>query len=307
MTETKVSIGLPVFNGENYIRRALDSLQAQTFTDFEIIICDNASTDGTRDICREYAKHDHRIRYYQNKTNVGAAANFNLTFKHAKGEYFKWAAHDDICAPEFLTRCVDVLDKHKGVVLAYPKANIIDTQEQVIEPYPRKLRTDSTNPVIRFSELLKGHMCFEIFGLIRRDILTKTQLIGGYAHGDGVLLARLALLGRFEEIPEYLFFTRRHQQQSIAMGTNYQPYAVWFNPKLRNRLVLPWWKIQFEFFRSIHRAPLSFAQRYDCYKCVYWNTQAKSNHLKNDIKYHINKLSEHNLLGRLFKKLEKKT
>ena len=79
-SEPRVSIGMPVYNGENYLAQALDSLLAQTFTDFEIVICGNASTDGTEALCREYAERDARIVYRRNESNVGAAANFNKVF-----------------------------------------------------------------------------------------------------------------------------------------------------------------------------------------------------------------------------------
>ena len=94
----RVSIGLPVYNGENYMAAAIDSLLAQTFTDFELIISDNASTDATEQICRDYAHRDGRIRYYREEVNRGAAWNFTHTFELARGEYFKWHAHDDLCA-----------------------------------------------------------------------------------------------------------------------------------------------------------------------------------------------------------------
>ena len=99
----KVSIGMPVYNGEKFIREALDSLLAQTFTDFELIISDNASTDGTEAICREYAARDSRIRCVRQSENRGACANFQFVLDEAKGEYFMWAAADDKWDKEWIT------------------------------------------------------------------------------------------------------------------------------------------------------------------------------------------------------------
>src|SRR6266536_1939108 len=87
---TRVSIGLPVFNGERFVAEAIDSILAQTFEDFELIISDNASTDGTEEICRCYAEKDERIRFVRNRENYGAAFNFNQTFHLSSGGYFKW-------------------------------------------------------------------------------------------------------------------------------------------------------------------------------------------------------------------------
>ena len=105
----RVSIGIPVYNGGRFIKEAIDSILAQTFEDFELILSDNASTDETEEICKEYATLDRRIRYYRNEENLGAAKNYNRVFELSNGEYFKWASHDDLCAPEYLERCIAAL------------------------------------------------------------------------------------------------------------------------------------------------------------------------------------------------------
>ena len=114
--QPRVSMGLPVYNGEQYLATALDSLLAQTFTDFEIVISDNASTDATEEICRRYAARDARIRYVRQPENRGSVFNFNHVFELARGEYYRWHAHDDVCAPTFLDRCVELLDQDPTIV-----------------------------------------------------------------------------------------------------------------------------------------------------------------------------------------------
>jgi hypothetical protein len=126
LSRPRVSIGLPVYNGERFLRDALDSLLSQSFEDFELLIADNASTDGTEEICRSYAAGDPRIRYIRNRVSYGAIANFNTVFRLTTGRYFKWAAYDDVCAPEFLARCVGVLDDDPSVVLACSRFAGID-------------------------------------------------------------------------------------------------------------------------------------------------------------------------------------
>src|SRR5689334_10548773 len=106
MTNPKVSVGLPVYNGQRYVRHALESLRRQEFEDFEVVISDNASTDQTGEICAEYVARDARFRYFRNETNIGASPNYNRTFELARGEYFKWCAHDDVCLPGFLSKCM---------------------------------------------------------------------------------------------------------------------------------------------------------------------------------------------------------
>jgi glycosyltransferase involved in cell wall biosynthesis len=113
----RLSIGLPVFNGEQLIEQALDSLLAQTFQDFQLIISDNASTDRTPEICKDYQARDSRVHYTCMDKNYGAARNFNRVFELASGQYFKWAAHDDIIEPTFLQQCIDVLDQNPSCAI----------------------------------------------------------------------------------------------------------------------------------------------------------------------------------------------
>lgn len=124
----RVSIGMPVYNGENFIEAALRSILAQTCREFELVVSDNASTDRTEDICRAYASLYPRIRYYRGDHNIGPARNANRTFLLSSGPYFKLAAHDDVLAPDFIEKCAGVLDRDPGVVLAYPLTMWIDEQ-----------------------------------------------------------------------------------------------------------------------------------------------------------------------------------
>src|SRR3712207_2828980 len=116
----RVSIGLPVRNGQRYLRGVLDSLLAQTYTGFEILIGDNGSTDETRAICQEYVARDARVRYFRSDTDEGPAWNFNRLVPLARGEFFRWAAADDLIAPTYVQRCVEALDANPQAVCAYP-------------------------------------------------------------------------------------------------------------------------------------------------------------------------------------------
>ena len=123
-----VSVGMPVYNGERYIAQAIESILSQTFPDFELIICDNASTDATEGMCLEYAAEDPRVRYYRNDRNRGAAWNHNRVVELARGEYFRWQCHDDYCDATLLERCLAVLHGDPSVVLCYPQFVRVDEQ-----------------------------------------------------------------------------------------------------------------------------------------------------------------------------------
>ena len=199
----RVSIGMPVYNAENYLGEAIESLLAQTFQDFELIISDNASTDRTEAICREYAARDPRIRYERQAENQGAARNFNHVFERARGPYFKWAAHDDLHSPTFLARCVEVLDRSPDVVWCHPRSTHVGPDGK---PLPETAARDvsysaALSPTSRASEaasagrsacpptresryphqrfravLLASDSCIDVYGLIRRKTMSETML-----------------------------------------------------------------------------------------------------------------------------------
>ena len=275
----KVSIGLPVYNGENYVAEAIESVLAQTFVDFELVIVDNASTDRTQEICEYYEAKDPRVSYYRNSVNLGAAGNFNRAFELSSAKYFKWLAHDDVIAQDFLEKCVEVLDSDPSVVLCFTNVGVIDENGQQIDKYDINLRTDSVDPSERFRALVVDwHLCLDIFGLIRSDALSQTPVMGNYGHGDGVLLVRLGLIGKFHKIHEYLFFSRRHPTQSMRVfgyaldegGNDYHAYVVWFDPSKRGKIVFPQWRILTEYFKSIWTYRLGWAERLRCQLYLLW-------------------------------------
>src|SRR5262245_22955933 len=126
----KLSIGIPVFNGQQFLPELLDSLLAQTFGDFEILICDNASSDRTQQICCEYARRDFRIHYIRNEQNLGAIANFNRVFELSKAPLFKWAAHDDLYHKPYLDTCVRLLEEDPNIILAHSGTAFIDENSE---------------------------------------------------------------------------------------------------------------------------------------------------------------------------------
>lgn len=268
----RVSIGLPVFNGEKHLEAALDSIRAQTYPDFELIISDNASTDRTTEICRDLALSDHRIRYYRNETNIGGARNFNRVFTLATAPYFKWAAHDDVIAPDFLARCVEVLDRDPSVVLCFSKVTIVDDAGTAIGDYKLDLKqVGSALPRDRFADLvLIDHLCIHVFGLIRSEVLRRTSLHGSYVASDRVLLAELGLLGRFHDISEYLFLSRDHGGRAIrAVPFNFR--TAWYDPRRTRRMAFPHWKTLGEYVRLVNRLPLSRGEKMSCYlKIARW-------------------------------------
>jgi glycosyltransferase involved in cell wall biosynthesis len=264
----RLSIGLPVYNGERFLRFALDSILAQTFTDYELVICDNASTDETMRICQDYAARDSRIRYYRNLENIGAAANFNRAFELSRAPLFKWAAADDVISPTFIEKCVAALDADSDVILAYSRVDRIDSSGEIDGTYDYPMRVDHPSPVVRFSDLiLINHFCVAVFGVMRREVLARTRLIGKYVGSDRVLLAELGLRGKLHEVPDYLFHRRDHPQTSGRMFNIYNRLS-WFDPTQRQKIFLVNWNTGLEYLRLILRIPLSQPEKLACLKTL---------------------------------------
>jgi glycosyltransferase involved in cell wall biosynthesis len=262
----KVSLGMPVYNGEAYLAGTLDSILVQTYPDFELIISDNASTDSTREICEAYAARDSRVRYYRNDTNIGAAPNYNRVFELAAGGYFKWTPHDDGYAPQYLERCVDVLEREADVVLCYPRTVLVDGAGEVIEYHDDQFNLQSPKPHLRFRESFYGSAwCNPVLGLIRAAVLCRTGLIGSYHASDEVLLGELAMYGKYYEVPEYLFIRRLHERSSVQENPGDEARVTWFDPSTTGKVVAPRWRRFMEFHRAIQRSPLGAWDRLLCY------------------------------------------
>jgi glycosyltransferase involved in cell wall biosynthesis len=225
----KVSIGLAVFNGEKYLRAAIASILAQTFTDFELILSDNASTDQTEQICRLYAAQDSRIVYHRNATNIGGANNANLTFTLSKGQYFRLAAHDDLLSPTWLEQCVAVLDRDPAVVLCDSVTALIDEQGRHLQTLMDTLAT-SPQPHVRFRDVAQQHNCEMGYGLMRAEVLSRTEFQPNYPESDFGFLCELSLYGQFYRVPELLFYRRHHALSSSATANIYQKMA-WYDPR----------------------------------------------------------------------------
>jgi glycosyltransferase involved in cell wall biosynthesis len=279
MHAPKVSVGMPVYNGEKYLRIAIDALLNQEFTDFELIISDNASTDATLEICREFAAKDSRIRYSRNAANIGATGNYKRVFELARGPLFTWAAHDDVHLPGFMRRCVEVFDQApQSVVLVGPRTEIIDEHGQRID-LAESLHTSRSLPHQRVADVLRNvKWAAAQFGLYRTEVLRKTRLIDPFLASDWVLLMELAILGEIWEISEVLYQRRDHPGISTFANKTQADLVEWFDTsrKAKSRLfphmkmaLQPRTKIALEYGRSIARLPMSPVERLLCFATAF--------------------------------------
>jgi glycosyltransferase involved in cell wall biosynthesis len=266
-----LSIGMPVFNGAQYLAETIESILTQ-HSDLEVIISDNASTDETEVICRAFAARDRRIQYHRYTENRGAAWNYNNCFRLARGKFFKWAAYDDKLAPNFSSRCLDVLEGSSDIVLAYAAASVIDEAGDFLRYDSDKMDLTDERPSERFKKFLnayRGHnICNPVFGIFRRDVLARTRLIGNFLSSDQILIGETALNGKIREIPDGLFFFRWHPKNSMC-GYSCAERMLWFDPMNKSKLSLVHCQWFQNYSDSISKAPMSAEERRRCRRLLY--------------------------------------
>jgi glycosyltransferase involved in cell wall biosynthesis len=256
-----VSIGLPVYNGERFLAQALDSLLGQTLVDLELIISDNASTDRTAEICKDYAARDARIRYIRQESNRGAVWNFNFVARQARGQYFKWAVANDFCDLRLLEKCVGVLRSDPGAVLCQGRTCIVDEDTDERTPFGDDFGATDARPSDRFSvvgrSLKLNNPCQAV---VRLDVLRRTALVRRYISGDTVLTIELALYGRFVLLPEILLY-RRFGARTWSERLSRSDKRIFYFADSNDEPAFPRWRRRIDLFRAVLRAPISGSEK----------------------------------------------
>jgi glycosyltransferase involved in cell wall biosynthesis len=260
-----VSVCLPVYNGENFVREAIESTLEQSFEDFELVISDNASTDGSPDICREFAARDRRVRYWRSDRNRGMAWNYNRTFKLATGRYVVWIGHDDVMRKDYLRQCVAALDADDGVVLCFANTVYIDQDGREINRVDYHDVSDVAKPSWRFRNVLIDPMCDPVFGVMRADALKKTRLHGRFADSDRVLLAEMALHGRFRVLEQPLFAKRYHPMRNTDRFSDRRERTLIYDPTKIGKLYFTEARVVLGMVSAIQSARLSLKERLRSY------------------------------------------
>ncbi len=257
-----VSVGLPVYNGEEFLQEAIDSILSQDFTDFELIISDNGSTDATPRICAEYEKSDPRVRYYPMEYNFGAIRNFARVLSISNAPFFTWVAHDDLHHREFLTKCLNKITEDPSIALVYPTTEMMskDNKSQGLARDP--FRADQEEPVERFRQLIWNlGWCNMFHGVFRTKTLRKTRAINKhlYRAADNLLLAETALLGKIVQIDDVLFTRRmtRGRDQMTLEELNANLINTIDSYKMAEGITLPHCRLTYTHFELINESNLS--------------------------------------------------
>lgn len=271
----RLALGLPVFNGSNYLADALDSILSQTFTDFELIISDNASTDRTADICKAYSARDNRIRYFRQDRNIGGPANYDAVFHAAKSPLFRWCAHDDLIGERYLETCVAALDANPDAVGAIPaEIRDIDASGATTAVDTNDMDPKGAGTAERFDYYVsQGYhkpSFSPLFSVYRRSALEKSQLYGNFRASDRVLTCEMLLHGRIVSTEGSYLSIRRHAQQFTSnyhQGDDY--WAAWLDPKSAKKdFYLRDIPYSYGLAKAVMRAPLSLGDRAGAFKTV---------------------------------------
>lgn len=251
---------MPLYNAERYVREALDALLAQDYPNFELIISDNASTDTTERICREYAARDRRVRYHRAESNLGAVWNFRRVFELSRGEYFMWAAFDDLRAPQYLSRCVAALEAQPEAVMCCTGIQIIDEDGRAVEEvdFPLGIRMAGREVWPRVRAVARSLYWYDFYGLMRRRVLSTTRLPQPCWGFDVVLMMEMCLRGEVLLVPEKLFFYR------VIKGKTGEQAAATLGPanNARGAMSMNWGGLTAELCRSIRLSPLRPAHKW---------------------------------------------
>ena len=233
-----VSIGLPVFNGEKGLESAINSLLEQDYSNFEIIISDNGSTDSTPKICETFVGKDKRIKYFRSEENRGTIWNFNRVFELSSGEYFMWAADDDSRSSDFISKCVNELDLNKKAVMCCPYMNaFVEGDDRPVYISTLNSFAAKTSLVDRYYETINNFSAIAMYGIYRSVAIKKTKKMqAGIIASDLCFIRELSFYGVFIQVPEVLFSYYMREK----WNSKQQDFKVFFGNANK-----PWWYIPF--------------------------------------------------------------
>lgn len=272
---------MPVFNGEATLASAIASITQQTFGDFRLIISDNASTDGTAEICRQFAVADNRIEYHRQECNIGAEANFDFVLRAADTEYFMWAAADDVRSPDYVELCVSFLDKHPDHVAATCPTRYANGAHAAWDMGDRSLENDDlfTNIIDFFPTTPQWHANGHVYSLFRLRVLRESmQGITHFLGSDWAIVVQALTHGKFHRV----------DQGHVLLGAHGTSRRLDFFRRYRTRPIH--WVVPFlEFSRIVcrisRRAPLAAKLRI-WRKLFAINAQGILKHIKYERRIH---------------------
>jgi glycosyltransferase involved in cell wall biosynthesis len=252
-----LTVAVPVYNGERFLRQCLDSLLSQTYRDFVLVISDNASTDRTREICESYANADSRVRYHRNAVNIGLYGNFNLLLGLVRTPYVKLASADDFWAPTMLADAMGEMQSDPSLVLCHPRAVLVDEDGREIRRYEKSLQLTDDDPAVRFRRVLTElGLVNQLMGVMRTDAVRSMLPLMKQPPADSVFVAELSLYGKIMELPKYQYFRRFHEECSSWDRNSESHQLKRVSSGGARRVRLATWKYHWGLVRRVLHSPL---------------------------------------------------
>ena len=262
-----VTIGLPVYDSKRYVEQSLNSLLAQTYTDFVLVISDNASKDGTADICKRYAAADSRVKYYRNDVNIGNPRNFNRVADLTTTKYLKWSTADDFWEPTFLERAMEIMERDPSIALCYPRAYLVDATGGNKDEYHDFLHLMQDDPIERYVALLdRIKLAHQHLGVIRMSCLRQTHMLGTHVGSDVNLLAELTLYGKFYELPERLFNRRFHEDSGSWKRNDVAHDMRRYHASNASRATFKAWRTHARYMAGVRTSRLALSAKMRLYR-----------------------------------------
>ncbi len=263
MSAPRITVGLPVYNGQKYLEAAIESHLAQSFGDFELVISDNGSTDATGEICGRYAQLDARVKYLKSPINRGILWNHRRVLEPVDPStpYFRWAGADDILEPGLLAAMVEVLDTRPEIEAVMPATKNIDEEGTVIRTMERSLNLESPDVFERARQILLANYQHVIaYGLLRAPSLRRMRTGPHYIGWDPVFIWELALRGPVFQLVEPALLRRFHQG-SISRVKTVKEMRKWVEPGTSAGMNFPHWAWAYERTRSLLATPMNLGEK----------------------------------------------
>ncbi|MBN2515987.1 MAG: glycosyltransferase [Deltaproteobacteria bacterium] len=259
-----VSVGLPVYNGGNILSQAIEAILSQEFSNIELIISDNCSSDDTAEICSKYQRMDERVKYCRLDENVGALKNFSNALGLSGAPYFMWISHDDLRERLFISKCLERIESDPLIALVYPKTKVLDANSMVLGIANDHVNTDQDNPVQRFRHLIwEVGMCNMVYGLYRTNIVKKTRTWGKSLFWDNLFLAEVALMGKIVQIDDVLFVRRLTNNYNYAsLDERYGPLISQIDHNLfKDGITLPHCRLTYAHLELVNYSELQESEK----------------------------------------------
>lgn len=253
-----VSIGLTVHNQSPYLKKTIESLLAQSYRKFELLIADNASDDGSSDICDHYGRQDDRIRFFRNDYNVGKLSNLDLVLKSSRGRFFLWASGHDVFHPDYLSSLVNAFnDNDASVVYCYPGTVLIDHLDRTLSSAPDpSIDTRGMSVADGFRSVIRNFKLGNTqSGLFRTSAIKKVWQPYFNRGSEHILAAQLSLVGDIVHIENKLFFKRKalnHGLQSFERKAKLRSLSL-----TRHEAIIPHTMLALEHVALIQGSALS--------------------------------------------------